>query len=260
MELGPADRRRLVDDGYVLLPGVVPRPRVEAALRAINASLGERGMAPERLGEMRARTFCPEVVEAPEIVGLFGATPLAALAESAIGAGRLRAPTRGQIALRFPLPAQAPPAADPPPHVDGMYTPDNGVPAGTLYHFTALAAVFLSDVTAAEAGNFTVWPGSHTVLSGHLRRHGVESLLAGFPALPLGDPRPIQASAGDALLAHYLLAHGVSANRGPAVRYAVFFRLFHVDHDQVGTRALLDPWAEWEGLRGDGFVDGTPLR
>ena len=45
----------------------------------------------------------------------------------------------------------------------------NGVAAGTIYHFTALAAVFLSDVDEPFAGNFTVWPGSHRALAALLR-------------------------------------------------------------------------------------------
>ncbi len=48
---------------------------------------------------------------------------------------------------------------------------------------------------------------------------------ARFPPAPLPHP-PLQlsvAAAGDALLAHDLLVHGVSANLGPHIRYAVFF-------------------------------------
>src|SRR5437762_3159981 len=141
MQPGWFHRRRLLRDGYVLLRGAVPRERVAAALRAINRSLGEEGMARERLPEMRARTYCPELVAADEMVDLYRATEVRGAAEALIG--RVRPPTQAQIALRFP---EAGPARPPTPHIDGMYTPENGVPAGTIYHFTALAGVFLSDV------------------------------------------------------------------------------------------------------------------
>ena len=139
-----------------------------------------------------------------------------------------------------------------------MPRPGNGVPAGTIYHFTALAAAFLSDVDDAFAGNFTVWPGSHRALAAHFARGAGDSGLASladpgtsFPPMPLAASRQLTVKAGDALLAHYLLVHGVAANLGPHVRYAVFFRLFHHGHDPASTSAsaLGDLWREWDGVR-----------
>jgi ectoine hydroxylase-related dioxygenase (phytanoyl-CoA dioxygenase family) len=162
--------------------------------------------------------------------------------------GPVRPPAEAQIALRFPT-AQPPRA--PVPHIDGMSYGANGVAPGTLFHFTALLGVFLSDVSGPQAGNFLVWPGSHQVLEAHFRQHGVALLAGGaFPSLGTLAPRPLTARAGDVVLAHYALAHGVAPNLGPHVRYAVFFRLFHQDHERAGTRPLEDLWLEWEGMRG----------
>jgi hypothetical protein len=244
--LSPGQARALVDDGYLLVPGLVPPALVEEALRLINSSLGSEGIAKDQLPDLRARTFTPELVRHEAIGALFSASPLQALAEAAIGAGLVRPPQEGQIALRFPTVAAAGP---PVPHIDGIYSPRNGVTAGTLYHFTALAGVFLSDVPEANRGNFTVWPGSHRLMEAHLRAHGVASVMNGFPPLPLAPPRQITARAGDALLAHYQLAHGIAPNFGPHVRYAVFFRLFHRDHQADDVGPLHDLWREWEGVR-----------
>jgi hypothetical protein len=245
MQLGWLGKRRLRRDGYVQVRGVIPRHRIDAALRAINRSLGERGLPSDQL-ELRARSYCPDLVSAPEIVDLYAATPACHLAASAIGA--VRPPGEAQIALRFPSP---PPPRGPVPHIDGMSSGANGVTPGTLYHFTALLGVFLSDVSGAQAGNFLVWPGSHQVLEAHFRQHGVAGLAAGvFPTLGTLAPRPLTARAGDVVLAHYALAHGVAPNLGPSVRYAVFFRLFHRDHEGAGIRPLEDLWLEWEGMRG----------
>ena len=243
MQLGWFQKRRLARDGYVQLRGVVPPARIEAALRAINQSLGAAGLPPDRLRELRARTFCPELVSAPAILALYddGAQ---ALAESAIG--RVRAPGEAQIALRFPQAEGATPV----PHIDGMYTPDNGVPAGTLQHFTGLLGVFLSDVATPRDGNFTVWPGSHRLLAAHFRQHGIGALAAGgLPALALPQPRPLLGRAGDVVLAHYALAHAAGPNLGPHVRYAVFFRLHHADHDPAGIRSLTRLWSDWDGMQ-----------
>jgi len=242
MGLGWFQRRRLVRDGYLQLRGLVPRGRLDAALALINRSLGERGLPPDRLHEMRARTFCPELVGAPEIVALYAETPARALAEAAIGP--VRVPAEGQIALRFPV---AQPRAVV-PHIDGLYAPDNGVPQGTLMHFTALLGVFLSDVTTPEAGNFTVWPGSHRVLEAHFRQHGLADISRSFPSLEPCRPRPLLGRAGDVVLAHYALAHAAAVNLRPNVRYAVFFRLYHARHEQAGTRPLTELWSQWEGM------------
>ncbi|HVZ72631.1 MAG TPA: phytanoyl-CoA dioxygenase family protein [Polyangia bacterium] len=240
--------RALVDEGYLLIPGLVPRARVDAALRAVNHSLGEQGIAKDALWTMRAQTFCPELVSAPEILDLYRETGLRTLAEAAIGEGRVRAPTTGQIALRFPAPSDTPPR-DPHPHVDGMPGPLNGVTAGTIYHFTALGGVFLSDVALPFHGNFTVWPGTHRALARRFAERGTDELLTGFPPIELPRPRQVIAHAGDAILAHHQLAHGVAANLGPHVRYAVFFRLSHEAHDPTSTATMVDLWREWAGVR-----------
>lgn len=247
MKLDPEQQRSLRDDGYLLLPGLIPRPLVEAALQAINHSLGSVGIDPGQLPTYRVRTFVPELVKSPAILDLLKASPLLAAAEAALGPGNVRVSSETQIALRFP---GAPGAAGSPavPHIDGISVPGNGVPPGTLYHFTALGAVFLSDVLEPDQGNFTVWPGSHRVVEAFFREHGPAGMIDRFPDLALGSPRPVLARAGDAVLAHYQLAHGIAPNRGPNIRYATFYRLFHTRHESLGNRPLTDQWLEWEGL------------
>ncbi|HZL19329.1 MAG TPA: phytanoyl-CoA dioxygenase family protein [Polyangia bacterium] len=248
MQLGEADKRALVEDGFLIVRGAVPRDRIDAALRAINLSLGEEGIAKDQIWTLRAQTFCPELVGAPPILDLYTETPLAALAAAGLGPGNVAPPTTGQIALRFPQIVAEP--RDPYPHIDGMPGPLNGVEAGTLYTFSALGAVFLSDVPAPFRGNFTVWPGSQRLLEAHFRAHGTDDLLRGFPPLAMPAPRQLIVRAGDVLLAHHALAHGAAANLGPHVRYAVFFRLSHRNHDPGSTTALTDLWRHWDGLNG----------
>src|SRR6185295_19555008 len=106
----------------------------------------------------------------------------------------------GQIALAFP---QAGPAAPPYPHLDGLHTPTNGVPAGEVRSFTLLVGIVLSDVAASGAGNLTVWPGSHRLYEAHFREHGPRSLLEGMPPVALPPPVEVTARAGDVVLCHY---------------------------------------------------------
>jgi len=244
--LDAEQQRALIDDGYLILPGAIPRARVDRALKAINQSLGEQGIDKGQIWTLRAQTFCPELVAHDAILDLYRDTPLEALAQAAIGPGKVARPPTGQIALRFPQEI-----ADPRPphaHIDGMPGPLNGVTAGTVYHFTALGGVFLSDVGGPFQGNFTVWPGTHRALAARFASHGIDELLRGFPPIAMPAPRQLTARAGDAILAHYQLAHGAAPNVGPHVRYAAFFRLAHQDHDPASPETMVDIWREWSGV------------
>ena len=242
---GP-QRAALRDRGYVVLPGLVPRARYEAALTAINASLGH-GVRPEDVARFRARSFCPELQKTEVILDLFRETAASRAAASLVGGDGLERVTTGQIALSFPAEGGA--RKPPYPHIDGLYTPDNGVPEGSVLSFTMLAGIVLSDVTTPDAGNLVAWPGSHRVLEAHFRARGPKSLLEGMPDIDLGNPEPVLARAGDVVLCHYQLAHAAGPNTSPHVRYAVYFRLKRKGHDRQKWECLTDVWREWPGLR-----------
>jgi ectoine hydroxylase-related dioxygenase (phytanoyl-CoA dioxygenase family) len=247
MQLTYAQKQEFYKNGYVKLPGVVPQVMIDAAVRAINASVGQ-GIDPAQVPIYQSRSFCPELQREPVITDLFNKTPALGLAESMIGVGKIQPVGAGQIALRFPT-LQDPPAA-PRPHLDGMYTPTNGVPAGTIRNFTMLLGVALSDVTMPYAGNLTIWPGTHHIYEQYFRENGPEALLNGMPPVTIPEPVQLLAKAGDIIMAHYELAHGVAQNVSSHPRYAIYFRLYHVDHDQHGHETMADIWREWEGMKG----------
>jgi hypothetical protein len=171
MELTPAQKREFYERGYVKLPGVVPAEMVHNARRAINAYIGQNGMDPNELTKYRAQSYCPGLGGEPIITDLYNATPIKDCAESAIGAGKVKPVGYGQIALRFP--AMDPPR-EPGPHIDGMYTPTNGVKEGTIANFTALVGVFLSDLpdpTPATSRSGRARTGSSSVTSGSTARN-----------------------------------------------------------------------------------------
>lgn len=245
MQLSYDQKRFLYEQGYLLVPGVAPRVMVDAALRLINHSVGQ-GMEPERMVVFRTLSFCPEVQQHPAIVGLLRDTPGWSLAESAVGAGKLRPVTAAQIALRFPSLQDPPPALR--PHLDGMHAPHNGVPEGEIRNFTLLAAILLSDLPGPSCGNFTVWPGTHRLFERYFREHGPQALLHGMPPVEMPEPLQITGRAGDLVLAHYETAHTAATNTSPHVRYACFFRLTHVEHEARKWECMTDIWLEWEGM------------
>jgi len=251
----------MYEDGYVVLRDAIPRLMARHARRAINASLGKRGMHPDELPEMRSRTYCKELVEDPAILDLARRTPVATIAESLVGAGNLRPVSRAQIALRFPQIVDRP--REPGGHLDGIGTGINGVPVGTfIRNFTMLAVVLLQDVPEDFMGSFTVWPGSHRFFESFFRdpKRDPSILAKGMPAgeLPRG-PVQIRGRAGDVVLSHHQLVHGAAPNYSPEIRYAAIFRLAHVDAQDNGPSVMSDIWREWPGMS-DVVAESEPDR
>ena len=246
MELNLRQKQEIADKGYVQVPGVVSPLMVAEALRAINHSVGQ-GMNVSDMTRFRAQSYCPEIQNSAAITDLLKKTPAWDLAESAIGTGRIKPPGGGQIALRFP-------SLDEPgrarPHLDGMYSPTNGVQEGTIGNFTMLLGILLSDVPAPLMGNLHVWPGTHKLYEAYFREHGPQSLLQGMPPVEMPTPEAVMGKAGDVVLVHYQVAHGVGPNVSPHTRYMIFFRLSHRDHGDLHWECMTDIWREWEGIRG----------
>lgn len=245
MQLTYGQKQTIIDQGYVHIPGVIPQVMVDNALHAINHSIGE-GMDKDDMVTMRSRSYCTELQRESVITDLLNKTPAWSLAESAIGEGKIQPASSGQIALRFPSLNDPPP--EPRPHLDGMHSPHNGVPKGEIRNFTMLLGVALSDVPASYCGNFTVWPKTHTLFQNYFRENGPESLLEGMPKIDLPEPKQLLAKAGDIMLVHYEVAHSAAINVSPHTRYAIYFRLKHVAHDERKWETMTDIWLDWEGL------------
>ncbi len=246
MELNNLQKRDLFLNGYLHIPGVVPQVMVQQALKVINNSLGE-GIDPAQITKFRAQTYCPELTGTADIADIFNRTPALQLAESAIGENALRPVHSAQIALRFPTLSMPPPP--PRPHIDGTYSPTNGVQEGTLSSFTALVGILLSPLTADYQGNFTVWPGSHILLQKYCEQNDPRTLIKGLPNLNLPPPVQVTGMPGDMLLVHHMLAHTAAPNASHNVRYALFFRLKREDHDEHKWEILTNPWLQWHGMQ-----------
>lgn len=248
MKLNETQKQEFYERGVLKLSGIVSQELVQRARRAINANLGENGMHPDDLPRLRAQTYCPALTGDPVITDLYNASPIKDVAEQMIGEGQIKPVKYGQIALRFPR------AVDPMdmrfyPHIDGMYSPTNGVKEGTIGNFTALVGVFLSDVPETNSGNFTTWNGTHRVYEEYFREHGPQALLQGMPPVELLEPEQFVGQAGDAALVHYQIGHGIAPNISPNIRYAIFFRLSHVEHEQNHWSCMTNIWQEWSGMQ-----------
>ncbi|SEO54600.1 hypothetical protein [Paenibacillus sp. OV219] len=246
MKLTHKQKLSMLNDGYIYVPGVIPKIMVDQAVKHINHAIGE-GMPPERMTTFRAQSYCPDLQDKSPITGLYNDTPVKSLVEDLLGEGMSLPVGGGQIALRFP--SLQDPTTVARPHLDGMYSPHNGVKEGTIGNFTMLVGVLLSPVRDDFAGNFTVWPGTHASYEQYFREHGAESLLGGMPPVALPEPVQTKGEPGDIFLVHYQLAHSVAANASPWPRYAIFFRVKHTEHGIDWKAPMTDIWLHWPGIR-----------
>ena len=238
------------ENGYIKVQGVVPKLMVDAARKLINHSIGSVGMHQADLEKFRAQSYCNEIRNAPQIVDLFSKTPIHNIAESMLGEGNVQTPGSAQIALRFPMPLQRDPNL-PRGHLDGLGNGTNGMEKG-VYHrgFTALAVVYLADVPEPFSGNFTVWPKTHSFFADYFQKEGHELLANGMPRpeLPQG-PKQMVGNAGDVVLTHHQVVHCAAPNASADIRYAVIFRIRHVECKENGYDGYTDIWREWPGIQ-----------
>ena len=183
---------------------------------------------------------------APAITDLLNASDVWSLAESAIGAGQIRSVDGGQIALRFP--SQEPVRA-PHPHLDGMYTPTNGVPKGVIRNFTALVGVVLSRIPHDDVGNLTVWPGTHRQYERYFRERGPEALLEACPpfrCLPRGSSPASPATPSwrtiNSAMASPATRRPTSATPSTSASSTSTTTAIHWE-------CMTDIWREWDGMR-----------
>lgn len=247
MTLNNEQKQQMRENGFVQLENAIASELVARAQQAINWKMGQ-GIPADQLTTWSSQSFFPELQGTPAITDLLNASGLIETLESVLGKNTVTPARAGQIALRFPREPGTPPQ-EPRPHIDGIYSPHNGVQKGTVGSFTALISVLLSDVTRDNAGNFCVWPASHQKLNAHFQEHGAHELFAGqMPKIDLGAPHHIQGTAGDVVLCHYQLGHTAVANVGPLPRYAIFFRIKHPHHDNDRAARLRNLWLDWPGI------------
>ena len=116
-----------------------------------------------------------------------------------------------------------------------------------------LLGVALSEVNTEWAGNLALWPGTHVLYEQYFREHGFEILRRGgqdgMPPIEEPEAEQQMASPGDVFLVHYQVKHGSVTNVSPYPRFAIYFRLSHVDHELQRFEALQDVWLQWEGIQ-----------
>jgi hypothetical protein len=237
-------RRRFAADGYLLVPGVVD----DGLLRAADAEIDElAAVSPPPPGTVGPHFHFLPPDRLPAADAALRRSGALDLADELVEPHHLEhAFDHIQVAFNIPPFPHRPGT----PHVDG-HRPDEEIAS-----FTMLAAIFLSDESAADRGNLWVWPGSHRGHQALFRSRGVDVLkpasgqaLLLDPPCWLGPGEPLLARRGDLLLAHFLLGHNIGGNTSERTRRVLYYRLAADGHRDRWAETFLDPLIEYPSLR-----------
>jgi hypothetical protein len=127
------------------------------------------------------------------------------------------------------------------PHVDGL---GNETPS-------TLIVVVLFDRIYPRDGGFTLWPGSHRLVTDWLADNPTETIdpLPEAVAEATGPGFEVSGSAGTAVVAHNKTLHAAGPLYGDRPRMAAIANLSRTDIDEMGAEYTSDPWAYWDGVR-----------
>lgn len=240
--LSGEDLRRFGEEGYLVVPGVVPEDLLSFLDAEIDALIAADPPPAGTVG--KHFWFLPP--------SLLPAADAALRRSGALDVAReLVAPhtldhglNHIQIALNIPPFVHKPGG----PHIDG-----HGDGQDPPHSFTMLAAIYLVDEPEGMAGNLWVWPGSHLAHKRLFHERGTRALV-GFgghalsldPPPELGPRREVTARRGDLLLAHFLLGHNTGGNTADRVRRIAYYRLSCPGHAERWEETFLDPFTEYQ--------------
>jgi hypothetical protein len=227
--------RRFVMDGYLRIPQVVGKARVAEAASTAYRVWADRGGRP---GWNSIRPD-PDDARVLENLLLGGDT------------GRLIAeflPARYRASAQLAIMAGQ--SGEPiGPHLDG---PLDGHRSGVPAIFSLLVGVLLTDQEEADGGNLRVWPGSHLLAADYFRVHGPGALttVQRYPDIRLDGSAPVQVrgSAGDVVVASYLLGHATGRAAPGTWRVTAYFRLRTHGLLARWQESILDPYTEFSPL------------
>jgi len=251
--LSASDIALFKEQGYIVVRHAVLPEFIRDALRSINFQLGKPDCWEVDSNPLNAAQLALKLP--PTGVGrdIFNKSSVFWSAVNILlGAGNVAPWHRGQhrglqVALRFPQPPER--GHDVPDTKPGTQYHIDGMGQNRLCPFTLLCGVALSDQMLPNMGNLHVFPGSH--LHAGLQNYYREKINddeqgeADSSKPDLGESVQVLLRPGDVVIAHQLLAHRVGVNTSEHIRYQLYYRVKHKDHDELKGRIIDDPWVEF---------------
>lgn len=243
--LSPADKAFFKENGYLVKHDLLTPEQIKAAQDALWSGIKAERNQPETW--INAGPRSPVNGNHPAIKATLFDTPVASMLEELVGP-QLRVTNGPGPALVYPsgddnwsLPARG--------HLDGYYTPTNGVAEGTVGSTSINITIYVEDI-AEQGGCFTLWPGSHLKAAEYFKRHSQLSLQGGTgdKVMDLGEGLQIAGAAGTVCLWHGQLFHTGSKNCQQNIRMALIGRYARKDVNDIRFETPDDPWTYWEGI------------
>jgi len=239
------DKAFFKKNGYLVKESLVPADICKAAADAVWSKLDCDRSDPSTY--VNAGPAFPSVRDDPATRRVTLDSPVFECAEELVGKGKLRENFAGPH-LRFPtgesdwsLPNHG--------HLDGYYTPTNGVPEGTVGIFSVGLSIYVEEVKP-RGGGFTVWPGTHIQATDYFKTHSLLSFKGGNASDTFDMPEAVEVTgpAGSVCFWHGQLMHTGGKHCGDAIRMAFIGRLSRKDSNDIFLETPDDMWTYWDGI------------
>ena len=243
--LNAADKAFFKENGYLVKNDQLTPQQIQNAQDALWTGINAERDQPQTWINSGPRS--PVNSNHPAIKATMFDTPVAAMMEELVGP-QLRVANGPGPALVYPsgdddwsLPGHG--------HLDGYYTPTNGVAEGTVGCTNINVTIYVEDIEL-RGGCFTVWPGSHLKADEYFKNHAQLSLQGGVgdKVMDLGEGLQIAGQAGTICFWHGRLFHSGSKNCQKNIRMALIGRYARKDVNDIRFETPDDPWTYWEGI------------
>jgi hypothetical protein len=240
------DKAFFKDEGYLIRRDLLTPEQIDAAQDALWEGIeADRADPATWIG---AGPRGPVPGSHPAIRATLHESPVFAIAEELVGAGRLNDGGSPGPALVYPT-GEDDWSAPPHGHLDGYYTPTNGVPEGTVGLFHVGTTIYVEDIEP-RGGGFHLWPGTHRQAAEYFKTHSPLSIAGGSSREVFDLPEPVEVTgaAGTVCFWHGQLVHSGSRNCARNIRMALIARLSRRDLNDIRFETPDDMWHHWEGI------------
>jgi hypothetical protein len=244
--LTPADKTFFKENGYLVKHNTLTQEQIRNAQDALWEGIQADRSDPATWINAQPRSPVPG--NHPALRATLHESPIFAMAKEMVGKDLLAEGANPGPALVYPT-GKEQWSLSQHGHLDGYYTPTNGVPEGTVGTFTIGATIYVEKVEH-RGGGFTVWPGSHAAAAAYFKTHSLLSLNGGDPsnAFDSGAAVEITGAAGTVCFWHGQLVHTGSQNCSRTIRMALIARMARQDLNDSRFETPDDMWHDWEGM------------
>ena len=243
------DKDFFKENGYLIKCGVLSDAQVQAARDALWDGIEADRNKTETWVQAGPRVPCPG--SHPAICATVQESPVFSMMEEMVGVGQLNGGGPGPH-LVFPSGDDEWTGAKH-GHLDGYYTPTNGVPEGTVGYMTINVTIYVEHIEH-RGGCFTVFPGTHRMAYEYFKTHSLLSVEGGSSNQIWSDEEmpaalEFEGAPGDVCFWHGQMVHTGSKNVNQNIRMALIGRFSRKNSNDIRFETPDDMWADWEGLR-----------